>query len=236
MIIPFSGSSRILQLQAVLASLRAQDMQDFEILIPAGREIVDHLKNSVSANVRFVPSENPGTAYCKSRHINKAVAAARAQSIMLHDADILVPTCYVRRVAEILENGWDAVHPIRLLFYLEEADTERFLAGRYRVSATRILEVRQNFAGGSIALTREAFARIGGMNEDFVGWGREDVEFLQRASTTKMFKGRFVPAIHLWHPAQRDLVTNPNSKRLEGLQDLSIQERIQMLREARKSE
>ena len=210
-------------------------MQDFEILIPAGREDIDRLENSVSANVRFVPSENPGDAYCKSRHINKAVETARAESILLHDADILVPVSYVRQVAEVLENGWDAVHPLRLLFYPEEADTERLLATGGHVTATYISEVRQNFAGGSIALTRKAFSRVGGMNEDFVGWGLQDVEFLQRVSTTSMFRGRFLPAVHLWHAARRDLDNNPNSKRLEALQETPVEERIRMLNAAMES-
>jgi hypothetical protein len=210
-------------------------MQDFEILIPADREDVDRLEGSVSANVRFVPSENLNAAYCKSRHMNKAVEAARASNVLLHDADILVPASYVRRVTEVLENGWDAVHPVRLLFYLGEADTERLLVTQGQVAATRFSEVRQNFAGGSVALTREAFARVGGMNEDFVGWGLQDVEFLQRVSTTRMFRGRFVPAIHLWHAAHRDLANNPNSKRLEDLQETPVQERIRMLHRTRES-
>ena len=58
--------------------------------------------------------------------------------------------------------------------------------------------VLQNFPL-STAVTKLAFKRIGGCDEQFEGWGGEDLEFLDRLKVTKLFPGSYAPGVHLWH-------------------------------------
>ncbi len=57
-------------------------------------------------------------------------------------------------------------------------------------------------AGGSIALSRDAFHAIGGYDESFVGWGGEDNEFWERAQTRRVWPYGYLPFVHLWHAPQ----------------------------------
>ena len=60
--------------------------------------------------------------------------------------------------------------------------------------------VHQNNPGLATVIRRETYFEIGGHDERFEGWGGEDVEFLDRLRTRKLYPGSFLPAIHLWHP------------------------------------
>jgi GT2 family glycosyltransferase len=57
----------------------------------------------------------------------------------------------------------------------------------------------------NLAVWREDFYRVNGFDEDFVGWGHEDADFVSRLINSGIFRkeGRFAaPVLHLWHPAQ----------------------------------
>jgi GT2 family glycosyltransferase len=93
--------------------------------------------------------------------------------------------------------------------------------------------VIQNLHGGSVAITREGYEAIGGLDEDFVGWGGEDNEFWDRAETLRSTRFGYLPIVHLWHAPQFEkLQANdaPAVKRYRDLGDVSPQERIARLR------
>jgi glycosyltransferase involved in cell wall biosynthesis len=57
----------------------------------------------------------------------------------------------------------------------------------------------------NLAVWRQDFYRVNGFDENFVGWGHEDAEFVGRLINAGTYRkeGRFaVPVLHLWHPHQ----------------------------------
>jgi len=57
----------------------------------------------------------------------------------------------------------------------------------------------------NLAVWREDFFQVNGFDEDFVGWGHEDAEFVGRLINAGIYRkeGRFaVPVLHLWHRTQ----------------------------------
>ncbi|HSH13683.1 MAG TPA: galactosyltransferase-related protein, partial [Desulfurivibrionaceae bacterium] len=57
----------------------------------------------------------------------------------------------------------------------------------------------------NLAVWREDFFRVNGFDENFVGWGHEDAEFVGRLINSGVFRkeGRFaLPVLHLWHQNQ----------------------------------
>ncbi|MEO5672120.1 MAG: galactosyltransferase-related protein, partial [Ramlibacter sp.] len=85
--------------------------------------------------------------------------------------------------------------------------------------------------GGSITITREAFERIGGMDESFVGWGGEDNEFWERAQTLKSWTWGNLPLVHLWHPSQsgKHDANRATAERYRHLAQVEPLERIRRL-------
>jgi GT2 family glycosyltransferase len=75
--------------------------------------------------------------------------------------------------------------------------------------------------GGSVAIIREAYERIGGMDESFIGWGGEDNEFWERAQTCKVWPYGCLPLVHLWHPSQPGKYQDENPT-LRHYRDLSL--------------
>ncbi|NTV14349.1 MAG: glycosyltransferase [Desulfobulbaceae bacterium] len=57
----------------------------------------------------------------------------------------------------------------------------------------------------NLAVWRTDFYRVNGFDENFVGWGHEDAEFVGRLINSGVFRkeGRFAaPVLHLWHHNQ----------------------------------
>ena len=96
---------------------------------------------------------------------------------------------------------------------------------------------RQSVSGGNgeHPLARDP-DRAGGMDEAFVGWGGEDVEFWERVRTRKVWPYGYLPLIHLWHPAQPGkwpAKETPGMERMRERAALPPEERIRELRQAR---
>lgn len=66
---------------------------------------------------------------------------------------------------------------------------------------------REIFNSGSmacVAISRACFEQVGGFDENYVGWGYEDLDFVRRCS--ELWPTRRVPGpvYHLWHGERRD--------------------------------
>ncbi len=198
-VIPFSGRNRLSQLESVLASFESQLSCDFEVVLVCGENLVRNW--GCYPHVRTLSFDEPqGKSFNKSRLFNLGVSLCLSNYLVLHDADIVVPRNYLSTCLSIFQYSWESFLPIRFLFYLTESQTKRFQAAGNLDWIDSMAEIRQNFAGGSVAITKQAFERISGFDEEFHGWGGEDVEFLHRLRKTNFLKGSLTNGVHLWHP------------------------------------
>ncbi len=234
-IIPVSGVARQAPLVTALASLLRQSIREYEVIV-VEQSAEPLLRGVLPAGVQYRHFPNPGgaDAFNKSHMMNESVRMAKAPWVLLHDADIVVPHRYLEAILARARGGWEAVRPIRFLFYLDERRSAAFAADAKCPS--RIDRVTQNFPGGSTAITRDAYEQMGGHDERFVGWGGEDTEFLDRLRTRRVFPGHFAPALHLWHaPAQKKQSGDRNQKCLDQQMAIPAEERILRLRAVRET-
>lgn len=145
----------------------------------------------------------------KSWAFNQGARAASGEILIFHDGDIVCPSAYAATVVAHMQNH-GAASIQRFLFNLDRNETTRFFAAQQWPAPLHPERVRQNWEGGTIAVRREAFFRLGGYDEAFVGWGGEDNEFFNRCSGIKHLTYGFVPFVHLWHPSQVDKHTRDN--------------------------
>lgn len=69
-----------------------------------------------------------------------------------------------------------------------------------------------------MAFWKTDFIRVNGFEENFVGWGFEDSEFIQRLYNVGVKRRNaklMAPAVHLHHPEKKDNQTAANWKQLQ---------------------
>jgi len=232
-IIGHRGMARLPHLLATLESIAGQHGASFECIV-VEQETESQLAGHLPSWVRHIhtPPPAPDMPYCRSWAFNIGVRQARGKALVLHDNDMLVPADYAAQILARINQGYEVVNLKRFIFYLKESHTRAVFAGRASLTEEAPEAIVQNLeAGGSIAITREAYERIGGMDESFIGWGGEDNEFWERAQTCKVWSYGCLPIVHLWHAAQPGKYQGDNNtlKHYQTLTGIPALTRIEQL-------
>ena len=214
-------------LRAVLGSIERQTRQPDEILIGddgSGLETAAVIEAAVGRGLNIRRCWQPHDGYRLGRMRNMCAAAAAGEYLVIIDGDILLHAEYLADHATAARPGF-FVQGSRAL--LDAAATEEaisrdaywpsfFASGiNNRKNLIRSRTLSRLFSKESdglkgirtcnFALWRNDFARVNGFNEDFVGWGREDSEFVNRLlnAGVRRFNLRFAGlGCHLYHPPQ----------------------------------
>jgi hypothetical protein len=230
------GTERLPLLLATIETFAAQQDVPMECLI-IEQDTCSRIADRLPAWVRHIhaPLQDPTAPYNRSQTFNIGAGQARAPVLLLHDNDMLVPKGYLRRILQRIDSGYSVVNPKRFIFYLNREHSKQLLSGRADYDSQPPEAIVQNLeAGGSMAITLDAFEEIGGMDEGFTGWGGEDNEFWDRCLTLPTWIWGYDPIVHLWHKSQplKGTEENPNLSRCREIMRYSPQERIQRLRAA----
>lgn len=157
--------------------------------------------------IRGLSSDGP---FNRSEAINDAVIRSSGDVILVADLDIVVHRSFVEQAVNRAELGcWG--FGFRSYIKLSERDTHRIVdemdvASDVPVRGSEFYEWSSHTLSGLLAMRRDQFESIGGFDQNFVGWGYEDVAFCKRAEE------RYGPHLrvedgyvfHLWHPPTSD--------------------------------
>lgn len=203
-VIGHRGEARIPHLLATLESIAGQEGARVECIV-VEQDAESRLAKVLPSWVRLIRTRPPRAdlPYCRSWALNVGAAQARGEMLVLHDGDMLVPAAYAAALLAQLRRGYEVVNLKRFVFYLSRGHTMAILGAGAGLADAAPESIVQNLeAGGSVGISREAFHRIGGMDESFVGWGGEDNEFWDRAQTLTAWPYGSMPIVHLWHAPQ----------------------------------
>lgn len=202
------------RIRNAVACLQALNLQVLERpryrLVVVEQDSVSRLKETLSPLVdNYIFARNPGP-YNRGWAFNIGAAnspgAAQTAAFCFIDADLLVPPDFLSRNLQAMKMGNRAVSPYTEVSYLDARSTRQAIedrlirpmlgidVGKY---GGRIFNTSQ---GGCICVESSLYFEIGGHNERFRGWGREDREFwdrLKRAAGIEQLPGRL---LHLDHP------------------------------------
>jgi len=219
-VIPHRGRDREPLLRATIATIFAQEDVPVECIVVEQspvRELYD-----LPAGVKYVHLNHSGDPqpWRKSWAFNQGVAAASAPIVICHDSDILVPRRYAAEIAGLFASGTvEVAHLQRFLFYLDSPASQKILRERM-VQPVVPEQVRQDWQGGTLAITRDAYAMIGGFDERFSGWTGEDREFFDRCRALKQSVDGYLPFIHLWHQPQEQKHGEARTQSIQGYEDI----------------
>jgi predicted glycosyltransferase involved in capsule biosynthesis len=201
---------------------------DISIIVPF-RDNGEHrtrvwhwLKRYYEANlpsVEVVVGTEEGVPFSKSVAVNRAAKRARGKIFVILDADALIQADKLQTVCDDLildrrlgRKTW--AMPYERIFYISREATEFILEetrpegritlhsppGKWWQDGNNNPLYGHPFGAMALAMPREAFFAVGGMDPRFRGWGGEDVSFLHALDTLwGLHTVADNDVWHLWH-------------------------------------
>lgn len=220
-IIPVRGSDRQNNLNYCITRLLMQNVEPIEIIVSEEDQIEKiNLKYFINdSRIRKIFTQSGPTPFNKSIAINAGCSVATYNKILMNDVDIVVPRGYLARINFSL-NQYDSC------FFGKEIYNVMLLKSGLLWNGSKRVDY---FSGGSIAFTKNSFAKIGGMCEKFYGYGSEDCEFWGRITgMTNICEARDTIFLHLEH--KRANSYSVNVKVYEEIMNIPIEQRLVSLR------
>ena len=220
------------RLALVLDSVRALNPLPKEVLIADDgstsdtRELIESYQQDFPCELRHIWHEDKGFRLARIR--NRAIDSARGKYIIIIDGDMILDS---RFVAEHLRFAQRGVFLQGSRVILRENETDKILSQNnfalafesrsfkathchfcanliYKFSKTtakifKKKELIKGIRGCNMSFFKSDCEAINGFNEEFVGWGREDSEFVARFlfNGGEMRRVKFnAIAYHLYHP------------------------------------
>ncbi|MFK8186085.1 MAG: galactosyltransferase-related protein [Phormidesmis sp.] len=170
------------------------------------------LSNAQSSDEQL--SNERSSAFNKSWLMNKGLAAATAEVVVISDVDILWGAAVLDEVAFSAANYAQRIYSI---LNIKESDPTARAVRRqrytYRIAPREtdtLVEICADTVGGEtrpgcgiVCAQRQVLAHVGGYKTCFVGWGWEDQDFLIRAQLLGYEVVALGEVIHLSHGDER---------------------------------
>ena len=136
----------------------------------------------------------------KSKLINFAVDQCSTEYFWVIDADFFID--YQKVLAQV-DFKHKVYKPFSTCYYLHDYYTEQLISGKNFILPTD-LQIMKFFGPLSFIYEKNAFLSIGGLNEEFKGWGYEDIELAYRTFHAYEIKEINLIGMHLFHPPTRN--------------------------------
>lgn len=185
------------------------EFPDWEIVVVEQDEESTLASHPLVKKIKYLHVYNPGP-FNKSWGMNVAFRQSSGDILVVSDADLIVQADDMQRAVKACEKELDAVRPYGRLIDMTESETEEYMQhgdlpdfpektrGYDRTHANEALCM----AGGIYIVRREYYQRVGGMDENFSGWGGEDdaMSIKLQGLSMKVAIAKDAKAWHLWHP------------------------------------
>lgn len=204
---------RIINLRKVLEWLASFNNIDVIIVEQDKYSKISHL--NLRATHVFIKSDKP---YNRSWAFNVALKRNKNPVIIFGDCDIVMdPQELVNSINEL--NNFDVVSPYSSVLDLTPEETNypfNMLPQIQRAGRGENDNQKINLCGGIVIFKAESIVKIGGWNEDFIGWGGEDdFQTIKVKKLGLTYKEMPYRCYHFWH--NRDEADMSNYQRTMNL-------------------
>jgi predicted glycosyltransferase involved in capsule biosynthesis len=138
----------------------------------------------------------------KSKLINLAAKECESKYIWLLDADVFLDFQYILKNIK----NQDIIRPFNFIEHLGEEKTKAYTSppdsGFGKLEDYPPIARSDYYGKYSVILKKEIFDSVGGLNEDFEGWGWEDIDFIHNRLNKLNLKVDVMEksGVHLYHP------------------------------------
>ena len=213
----------------VLASVERQQIEPGQVVIADDGSKASNIDiiRRWSARLPIVHVWQPDNEFRAARARNLAVLKASKEHIIFIDGDCVLPPDFVKQHQSLIESG---ILVSGGRFLMSENDTKRLLecdisSTHLDFSGVKFRKIPLGFLRDlrkkswkqvrtcNLGVLRRDILAVGGFDETFIGWGREDSDFIIRSLRSSMVirSARFSACVkHLYHPvfSRSDLVAN----------------------------
>lgn len=161
------------------------------IIVNDDKELDSRLGSALSGNSVKVLFLQNADEFKKSLAFNQAVGYSRENILCFWDVDVLIHSSYIKAACELINDGRaDHVYPFNGTFVDIQKDLFQDFLTRYNFEyITELWEsghpslhfASDSSPGGCTMISKDAFNRMGGYDDRFIGWGFEDTDFLYRS-------------------------------------------------------
>lgn len=183
-------------------------------------------EEQLPSNVTLYFFMDTDPVFHRTKYINKLLDFSNAEIVGIWDTDVIIPIPQIQEsIRQVKEGETTLSLPYDGRCYNLSIDlSERFREKKdFTVFDTKSsLHLSFGFCsfGGAFIVNKEAYKKAGGENENFYGWGPEDLERVMRVRnfgyTIYRVKG---PLYHLYHPRNNSTYSTPHIK-IKSLQEL----------------
>lgn len=151
--------------------------------------------------------------YCRAKMCNTGVAHSQAELVVLLDSDRILPPGYFSSIQKQIKpnqcvttwNLWQLRNPATDHEIIEKA----YDAVLDEKSRTNEMHKKGMFSGNTV-LFKKLYLSTGGMDESFVGYGYQDIDFGKTMESKAEFIFRNDEELHLFHEKQ---IPQPDRRR-----------------------
>jgi len=229
-------------LEAVLRSVEQQTIHPQEIIVAddGSSPITTELLGNYVQRLPIKHCWLPDNSFRAARSRNIAITKSKSKYLIFVDGDMLLPPTFVENHLRLSQPG-KIVAGNRVL--LSKDATKRLLnradqkAHLYAFKSMKFLQLRlgklRDLIGNdwkkvrtcNLSLFKDDILKAEGFDESFIGWGREDSDFIVRCihNGFRIRNGRFaITCAHLWHEESPRFTLSHNEVRL----NLTLSERL----------
>ena len=194
------GLERLPNLLATLRSIAGQSEAAIECIVieqsAATRDRDRRCRRGCAISTRpwrrasTTAARPPSTQRCRSR---AATCSSRTTTTC---------SCRKRYAAEVLARVKEGGQFIDLEALHLLSDGRNARRSRRSAAPDHVATMRRTSRAAASPRRKRPISPIGGFDEDFVGWGGEDLEFWERARAYgRVYEFGYLPLLHLWHRA-----------------------------------
>jgi predicted glycosyltransferase involved in capsule biosynthesis len=162
------------------------------IIINDSSEIDPEMHSFSDKNGKYLFFKNDGH-FKKAYGFNEAASIAKCDILCFYDVDILIEPKYIKMSQDaIIKGEFDHIYPFNGTFINIKKENFNEFLDDFNFSIMKGLTSNElassTSPGGCNLISRQAFSKIGGYDQDFVGWGFEDTDFFERSKKINRVK------------------------------------------------